>query len=53
MTEVATIIEPDGLADNVSRESVALVCIHLPMLLNQTSLFVSALICPMLPDDLS
>jgi hypothetical protein len=43
MTEVETIIEPDGLADNVRRESVALVCIHLPILSNQTSLFVSSL----------
>ncbi|MFT6368069.1 MAG: hypothetical protein ACJAUG_002585 [Halioglobus sp.] len=32
MTEVETIIEPDGVADNVRRESVALVCIHGPIL---------------------
>jgi hypothetical protein len=28
MTEVESLVEPDGVADNIWRESVALVCIH-------------------------
>ena len=41
MAEVETIIEPDGITDDVGWESVTLVCIHRPILSNQTSLFVS------------
>jgi hypothetical protein len=32
MTEVEPEIEPDSIANNVRRESVALICIHWPIL---------------------
>ena len=32
MTQIESVVEPDGVADDVGRESVALVSIHPPIL---------------------
>jgi site-specific recombinase XerD len=44
VTEVESIIEPDGVADDIERESVSFVGIHRPILSNLTSLFVSTIL---------
>ena len=43
MAVVETIMEPDGITDDVGWKSVTLVCIHRPILSNETSVFVSTL----------
>ena len=43
MAEIEAIVEPDGIADDIGRESVAFVCVHPPILSISASLVGSNL----------